>query len=472
MPQREDAFGMMEHKLADEELRARIRQLRAVAELGLLALESKDLSSLLEEAVRLVAGALLVEYCQVLKLLPDGERLLLCSGIGWKKGVVGRASVDARVDSHAGYTLVSKKPVIVEDFRTETRFDIPPLLRHHGVVSGFSTAIYASGRVVGVLGAYTTGRRSFTEDEARFLQDVARVLGMVIEHNLAEQHARHTLKEWTEQAVAAEHRFTFLSEVNALLSTSVDHSTALTVAARLAVPAIADWCFVDLIEAGGNIYRFVVAHADPEKETLAQELRFRYPLDPRVPHGTSKVIKTGRSELIQEVDETVLVNITQDTRHQEILRYLGSKSYICVPLQIRGQLLGAIGLVSAESGRRYGQEDLTLAEGLARCLALAIYEAQHHVSEVELARELIQLAKKDQRVVSPANRRAAPALTPRQLEILRLLSRGVSAKGIGEELHLSQATIRNHINALLRAFNAHSQLEALARAREVGILAE
>jgi DNA-binding NarL/FixJ family response regulator len=87
---------------------------------------------------------------------------------------------------------------------------------------------------------------------------------------------------------------------------------------------------------------------------------------------------------------------------------------------------------------------------------------------LEMARELIQISSKKDAPAS--NWRDIPTLTPRQLEVLRLLSEGRSAKEIGQELYLSQATVRNHIRSLLQALGAHSQLEALAKARELGLL--
>ena len=87
---------------------------------------------------------------------------------------------------------------------------------------------------------------------------------------------------------------------------------------------------------------------------------------------------------------------------------------------------------------------------------------------MEMARGLIQLSSKKD---APAlGRKDVPVLTPRQLEVLRLLSEGKGAKEIGQDLYLSQATVRNHIRSLLQALGAHSQLEALAKARELGIL--
>jgi DNA-binding NarL/FixJ family response regulator len=112
---------------------------------------------------------------------------------------------------------------------------------------------------------------------------------------------------------------------------------------------------------------------------------------------------------------------------------------------------------------------VALAEGVAHCAALALNNARHHASEVELVRELVRRASEEQRVIS-LPRKDAPQITPRQMEVLRLLSSGHSTREIGRELYLSEATVRNHIRGLLQAFGAHSQLEVLARAREAGVL--
>lgn len=91
---------------------------------------------------------------------------------------------------------------------------------------------------------------------------------------------------------------------------------------------------------------------------------------------------------------------------------------------------------------------------------------------LEMARGLLQMSKKQPGGLSAnvPNRRDIPALTARQLEMLRLLSEGKSVKEIKGDLHLSEATVRNHIRALLQALGAHSQLEALAHARSLGII--
>jgi len=128
-----------------------------------------------------VAKTLEVEYCKVLELLPDGDRLLLRAGIGWRAGLVGHAMLASGLGSHGGYTLRSSSPVIVEDLGTEIRFNPPPLLREHGVVSGVSVIVEGRERPFGVLGAYTTREREFTQDDINFLQAIANVIATAIE---------------------------------------------------------------------------------------------------------------------------------------------------------------------------------------------------------------------------------------------------------------------------------------------------
>jgi len=181
-----------ERKRAEEALAGRARQQAAVAELGRRALTGEDLSDLFEEAVRAVARTLDVEYTKVLELLPGGRSMLLRAGVGWKEGFVGRATIPAGLDSQAGYTLQSREPVVVEDLATERRFSGPPLLWEHNVVSGVSVLIGSRENPWGVLGAHTSRRRAFTQDDIHFLQAVANLLAVAIERKRVEEElARH-----------------------------------------------------------------------------------------------------------------------------------------------------------------------------------------------------------------------------------------------------------------------------------------
>jgi two-component system NtrC family sensor kinase len=183
------------HKEVEEELKARVRQQAAVAELGQRALANPPLAELFDEAVGLVANTLDVEYCKVLQLLPDGKALRLQAGTGWKAGLVGQALVDVGAHSQAGYTLLIREPVIVEDLRREPRFRGTQLLHDHGVVSGLDVIIYSGGQPFGILSAHTRQRRTFTQDDIHFLQAIAHVLGTAIERNQVEEALRSAREE-------------------------------------------------------------------------------------------------------------------------------------------------------------------------------------------------------------------------------------------------------------------------------------
>ena len=182
-----EAEERAERKRAEETLETQARQQAAVADLGRRALTEPTLSALMDKAVEVVAHTLGVRYCEVLELLPEGDALLLRAGVGWKEGLVGRTTLGVGLDSQAGYTLVSRESVIVEDLREEKRFSGPLLLHEHGVVSGMSVVIHGQDKSFGVLGAHTDSRRAFTEDDANFLQAVANVIATAVDRKEAEE---------------------------------------------------------------------------------------------------------------------------------------------------------------------------------------------------------------------------------------------------------------------------------------------
>lgn len=131
-----------------------------------------------------------MEYGKILELLPDGKGLLLRAGVGWKKGLIGKAIVGTGFNSQAGYTLISKEPVIVEDLRTETRFSGPSLLHEHGVISGMSAVIYGKDKPFGVIGVHTTRIREFDINETNFLQSIANIIASIIEQKRQDEQVR------------------------------------------------------------------------------------------------------------------------------------------------------------------------------------------------------------------------------------------------------------------------------------------
>jgi PAS domain S-box-containing protein len=168
----------------------------------------------------------------------------------------------------------------------------------------------------------------------------------------------------------------FLARASAELSSLVDPQSTLDRLAFLAVPDFADWCAIDLLQRDGSLKRVAVAHADRGKVQLAHELHRRFPPDRNLPHGIWQVIRTGRAECIREFTGEMLEQAISDRERLAVMKELGFRSYIGVPLSAHGKTLGAVSFVAAESGRLYGAEDMALAEDLARRAAVAIENAE------------------------------------------------------------------------------------------------
>jgi PAS domain S-box-containing protein len=177
------------------------------------------------------------------------------------------------------------------------------------------------------------------------------------------------------EAEAAERRAAFLAETSRILASSLDYTTTLTSLARAVVPFHADWCTVDLLKKDGTIKHLAAAHVNPAKVELFQELRRRYPPRPSDTHGVPTVLRTGQPEIVPEIPDSLLADLAHNDQHLGVLRTLELISYVCVPLLVRGKPIGAMTFMNAESGRRYGQKDLFIAEDLARRAAAAIDNA-------------------------------------------------------------------------------------------------
>ena len=174
----------------------------------------------------------------------------------------------------------------------------------------------------------------------------------------------------------AEESSRYLAEASAALAGVVDYESTLQKVANLAVPYFADWSAVDVADEDGSLRRLAVAHQDPDKIGLAHELMRHYPPDPQAPGGAFAVLRTGKPEIVGEITDDMLVQGAKDERHLRLIRSLGLKSYICVPLVVSGNTLGVLTFATAESGRRYTEADLALAMDLAHRAAVAIENTQ------------------------------------------------------------------------------------------------
>jgi signal transduction histidine kinase len=187
-----------------------------------------------------------------------------------------------------------------------------------------------------------------------------------------------------------------LAEAGPVLAASLDATSRLANIAQVVVPLLADWCMVHITEEDQTIRPVAVVHADPQKLAQVNGLLWRTPIplerdppDPDAPPGAVHVLRTGRPEFYPEASDESLAAIARDAEQIELVRSLGVKSAMIVPLVTRGHTLGTITLVvSAESGRQYTEADLALAEELARRAALAVDNARLYAVAQQLNAEL------------------------------------------------------------------------------------
>ncbi|MDZ8090468.1 MAG: ATP-binding protein [Nostoc sp. DedQUE05] len=178
-------------------------------------------------------------------------------------------------------------------------------------------------------------------------------------------------------AQAAEKRSNFLAEASSVLASSLDYRITLTSVAQLAVPTLADWCIVDVIEDNLPVFTNpVIVASEPAKEGLIRELQQRYPISIDADYGPPKVLRTGKPELVTKILESSLQRKSSNEEHFSLLCQLQLKSQMVVPLLVRDRKLGTILFASAQPGRHYTTVDLEMAEELAQRAAFAIENAQ------------------------------------------------------------------------------------------------
>ena len=177
----------------------------------------------------------------------------------------------------------------------------------------------------------------------------------------------------------------FLAEASADLAESLDYEDTLARVTRLAVPYLADWCFADLLDADGRTERLAVAHADPALAELAQEAR-RFPAEATTDraHAPSRALRSGTPILIADYTDDILHAAARNADHLRVSSAMHLRSVLAVPLAARGRSLGVLTFATAaESGRRFGPEELAIAEELARRCALALDNARLYRQEQE-----------------------------------------------------------------------------------------
>ena len=179
-----------------------------------------------------------------------------------------------------------------------------------------------------------------------------------------------------------------LADAGEVLASSLDYGETLQGVADLAVPELADWCAVSLPDGRGGIATVAVAHADPAKVAMARELGERYPTRADAPSGAALVIREGRAMVENSITPEMLAAAARDEEHLALLRDLGMRSAMILPMTVGRRTIGALSLVNAESGRAVTPAVRDLAQELARRAATAVDNARLYTERTHIATTL------------------------------------------------------------------------------------
>lgn len=337
------------------------------AALEIAALDKSDFSSALQSVLRRDAEALDVERVNFWRLREDPPSIVCELGYVRHLRAYEHGAAIAQGD-HPRYfaALFEEEVLVADDARNDPRTSefTEGYLEPLGITSMLDVPVWVRGRLAGVLCHEHVGpARRWTPPEQDFAITVAQAVATTLEardRRLAER---------------AHRRAELLARATAVLTEDLDIEQIPARLVRFAIPELADWCTLDVARDGEHMARVASAHVDPQCQTMLDELTRLYP-----PHlGTTpsaRAHRGGQALLVPVLDDETLVNYCVDADHTRLVRALGSRSLMALPLGARGRLLGAIVFVSAQ--REYTPEDLQLAEELARRAAIALDNARLH----------------------------------------------------------------------------------------------
>lgn len=312
----------------------------------------------------------------------------------------GYAIWRANPDKSAWHTIASRG--LSKDYKYEVddaqnaRMDVSPIIatdvqslpllasrsdvyEREGIKSLLALPLIFDGAPQGTICFYYRSRHDFHESEINYGSVLANIASAAI--GAAEMY---------DAQIAERLRSDFLANAGVVLASSLDYQATLRQVANLAVAAIADWCTVQTY-FGGQLESLAVAHQDPRKLALAEDFRRQYPDTVRPGSATERILRTGKSELYPIISDELLARVAIDAEHLRMMRELGMRSAIAVPIKVRGRVIGLLRLISAESGKVFTSRDLKLAEDLAVRAGVAIDNARLY--------EALQSQQREQRQV-------------------------------------------------------------------------
>ncbi len=320
-------------------------------------------------------------------LQPDGT--LICRGVWTVPEAPASAYVEEKrrnprhdVGGLARLVMEHGSPVWFTDLASEARFTSEGVLED-GLTSACALPVRYRGVCLGAIKMMSRVRRHPDPDLIELVAAISGPLGAIL-HALEQSAERD---EVVLQLEATQRHLELLLRANQVISEAKGYAQALDRLAEVAVPALADLCLIDVVQDDGTIRRLAARHSDPTKTSLVAELA-RYAPDTGGHHPSAQVMASGRSSWLHHMSEEFLRMTSRDEHHLRVINELGFTSYMTVPLMIGDRVKGTVTLVSAGSGRRFTEADLTGAEQLAGQVAGVVERARQFDWERQVSHTL------------------------------------------------------------------------------------
>jgi PAS domain S-box-containing protein len=334
-----------------------------------------EVDALLEELLVRLRDALEVDTVRIL-LAGDDMTLHGGAALGFGADFADERPVPVG-QGVAGRIAVSRGPLVIDDL---SEYDIVnPVLARRGLTTLAGVPLRVGETLVGVLHVGCEKHHAFDEWDIEILARAGERIAAAIERN-----------RLYEREKAVRERLEFVAAINEVLVVSLDRREIMRSVVRLSVPRLGDWCSIHVTpdDPAGSEPDVEVAHTDPAKVDLANELRRKYPVPPSSPIGVGAVLRTGQPQFFAEFPYEQLEGRLPGDERLDVLRQLQVNSVMIVPLLARGRVIGAMQFVQAESGRNYTSDDLALARSIAGRVASALDNVRLYERQRSIARTL------------------------------------------------------------------------------------
>jgi PAS domain S-box-containing protein len=375
------ARAIADRKRMETELQELQRRLMLLATASASVLAYPDSDAVAAASIDLARDVFAADGYALWRIDAHGDWRMVQS-FGVSADFAGRAIPRAR-DRNTPMSVPFSAPLVCESVSaTPMLADMRDAYAREGILSMIVFPLTIRGERSGTMVFYSRRATSYRDVDVQ----VGTALANFTAAALTTAELYHEQRQAREAADYARQQAAFLADAGTTLSSSLDYEATLTTVAELAVPAIADWCAVDIINDRGVLQRLAVTHVDPKKVELARSLEERYPTNPDTPGGVHEAVRTGRPVYMSRIPQSMLDAAARDDEHRRIIRELSLTSYMCVPLLVHGRAIGAITFVSAESGREYTEADLRLARELAMRASVAVENARSYARANEASR--------------------------------------------------------------------------------------